>query len=326
MSPEQQHLEEFFQSIKPGDGLPGDFEPTDEKAEFDAFFEKLSSLDDLDLGNDPAQSEPEPWIASPSPARQRSTGRKPAVFRSDSAEPRVARAAQKPKDTQRPSRQRETHQRETIRREHTQPAESSIASHMKTITKFAVMACVLFAFGMGAGWLALSLPERFAKTGTTLPPSLEPVESTPVAQNDQPGTAEIDLAPVQNDDTARREAALPVAEPTPQIIPTIRQPVAPRIKTPPETQKPPLLSKAGSYSLQVGACSSEECVTRYRKMLSSHVGVEKIQVTKIGSDGAGSLILRVRIAPLDKPAAEDLKVKLATVDNRFKDAYVIAIN
>ena len=62
MSPETQDLESFFKNIKRNDGLPGDFEPgKDGKQEFDSFFEKLSSLDDMnwDINADPTLDQEE---------------------------------------------------------------------------------------------------------------------------------------------------------------------------------------------------------------------------------------------------------------------------
>ena len=307
MSPEQQHLEDFFQSMKPGDGLPGDFEMNDEKAEFDAFFEKLSSLDDLNITDEPEIPAGETWVASPSPARPRSAGRKPPVYKSETAPSRPVQS---------------------------RTEGGNIGRYVQTGIKFLMMACVLFSFGMGAGWLALSLPERFSKAAPIASAADEQAETTQIIQtipqDSSKGEGELTLVetPVRVEASESRQAALPVATPVPAGVPapTVRTPSAPVVRTPPAKPAQPLLSRAGGFSLQVGACSSEQCVDRYRKILSAHVNAEKIQVMRKGSAEEGNLILRVRIAPLERPDADSLKNRLATVDNHFKDAYVIAIN
>jgi len=308
MSPEQQHLESFFRSIKPGDGLPGDFDQSDlkaempdEKSEFDAFFEKLSTLDDLSFNDEPEPGQDEGWIASPAPARQRSSSRRSSEIQRGME----GKTPRRPMGTSHNGR------------------KHSAGAVIKTMAKFSLMACVLFSFGMGAGWLALSLPERFSNMGSTLPPSLAPVE--PVAEADAPRTQEITLEAVKPNKIG---AALPVATPTPAgpSIPATELPFVPVVKTPPAKPKTPMASSPGDYSLQVGACRSEGCVARYRKLLSGHVEAEKIQVMRKGSEAEGNLILRVRIAPMARPDADSLKTRLAGLDNRFRDAYVIAVN
>ncbi len=83
---------------------------------------------------------------------------------------------------------------------------------------------------------------------------------------------------------------------------------------------------APQFTLQVGACSSYACVENYRRMLLTKVSSGAIHVlTQPRSDGSGS-IQRIRIEPLERARAEQLKAELTALDARFKGAYLIALH
>jgi len=332
MSLEQQELENFFQNLKPNDGLPGDFDPSTEQNEFDSFFEKLSTLEDL-TWNDDMESAPE--IIEPVRAKS---------SRSQASKPQTSKPKPQVYHTSRPSSPKRQRQATTQSNPHRQTLESSAGNKVKVVAKFVMMASVLFSVGMGAGWLALSLPERFSgsKIDRNFTSRAQFQDSTEIAESvKSDNTGALDVAkettaeketPLQvqeiTADANQQEASVPGATPVPgaPVAPSVIPSKMPVVETPPSAPKAPMVSQGTGYSLQVGACQSESCVARYRKMLGAHVEADQIQVVKKTIASSGKVVLRVRIAPMEKTAANTLKAKLATVDTRFKDAYLTVVN
>ena len=89
--------------------------------------------------------------------------------------------------------------------------------------------------------------------------------------------------------------------------------------TPPEAE-PPM-----DFAVQVGACSSAICVENYRTMLVQHVPSSEIQVIRVEND-AGKAVQRIRVAPLSKAEADDVKSMLISADDRMKNAYVLTLH
>ena len=102
---------------------------------------------------------------------------------------------------------------------------------------------------------------------------------------------------------------------------------------PPETKPPgsntesPASSMAGSahYAVQVGACRSTQCVDNYRKLIAAQMptGMDRIRVVAVAADGKDTGVQRVRVAPLDKAAAQQLRAALIQADPRLGAAYVV---
>ena len=93
----------------------------------------------------------------------------------------------------------------------------------------------------------------------------------------------------------------------------------------PASAATPATVEQGRYTLQVGACSSYACVQSYRKLLLAAVGSRSIKVVKQSDRQRDTVIQRIRIEPLGKAEAEQLKSALISIDPRFNDAYLIAL-
>lgn len=117
---------------------------------------------------------------------------------------------------------------------------------------------------------------------------------------------------------AARKAA-PVSDIELPVVRTASAPAAPASAATPAT------AEQGRYTLQVGACSSYACVQSYRKMLLAAVGSRSIKVVKQSDRQRDTVIQRIRIEPLGKAEAEQLKSALISIDPRFNDAYLIAL-
>lgn len=80
------------------------------------------------------------------------------------------------------------------------------------------------------------------------------------------------------------------------------------------------------FALQVGACSSYECVQAYRNLLLRRVTSSRIKVVPSTHAPGQAAIQRIRIEPLGHAEGERLKSELAIMDARFSDAYLIALH
>jgi cell division protein FtsN len=92
---------------------------------------------------------------------------------------------------------------------------------------------------------------------------------------------------------------------------------------------PPAATASGatgssSYAVQVGACTSTQCVDTYKKLIQPHVGTHPVQVMQQAA-ASGSAVQRVRVEPLTKDQAQSLKQTLEQADPRLKNAYVVKL-
>lgn len=349
MSPETQPLESFFKSIQSNEGLPGDFDnPTgNQDGEFDAFFAKLSSLEDLNWSDEPG---PESVAAEEKPAPVPKRNRVRTTVRPKVTPPRAKKPAMQVIHNEiepEPGPEQEPDPYQWRKELLDAPAPSTLnetSRRLKTAGKFALMASLLFALGLGAGWLALSLPERYGKKMPGVAVimegrkmiSEEVIEVTAMpggigwsTKSDHPVTV-----------TAATPANVPV-QPGNGALPGKKNPVAAAAaavadssKTAPPAAKEAVspvkpaagLKPAGRYSLQVGACQSNDCVERYRQLLLSYVSPAKIQVIVRPHPNGRDAIRRVRIAPLNRDDAGALQKKLKSANGNFKDAYMTALH
>lgn len=79
------------------------------------------------------------------------------------------------------------------------------------------------------------------------------------------------------------------------------------------------------YAVQVGACRSTRCVDSYRKLISAHLSspADQIHIVAVPSQGKEVGVQRVRVAPLDKAQAQQLRASLIQADPRLSEAYVV---
>lgn len=326
MPPQTQDMEAFFKNVEKLEGLPGDFDAEEGSTkDFESFFEKLSSLDDLnwsDGGGPPAGGRKPGQTAAKAPGAQ-------------AVGTQGARNAQ-------PSAWDTGAGRESPR-----PRKRGPGGMVFSATKFLLLALALFFTGLTAGFLALSIPHQ---TGTKMPgvaalvtpqtgvetataenPALHPGKATvegQVAEPAEPGTLTITenghikarlTAPGNPAISPEAAAAKGVTRVAP-VAPAAAEPARPAVRT---AQPQPPATAGGSYALQVGACQSAACVTRYKAILSPLVEQETIQVmVKAGAPGQEP-IRRVRIEPLHRGEALALRERLAAADVRFGSAYLV---
>jgi hypothetical protein len=282
------------------------------------------------------------------------------------------------------------------------PATPASKAGVPMVAKLAMTALLLFAVGMGAGWLALSLPkttDRSLLTENPLIPSdgsakpegltkevamkpaplanpwdaAKPVAPAVTAATPAPSKAinkaatvapkapaapkEPELAAEKAVETesplamkdeepeafSQKEAEAipkagapqavtvelpksdlfknlkPVAETAPKAAPAVaKAPVAaaqaPRA-TPPAAQS----AATAQYAVQVGACTSAQCLENYRKLIQPHLGSHRVEVMQQAS------VQRVRVEPLTRDQAQQLKQSLEQADPRLKNAYVVKL-
>jgi hypothetical protein len=77
-----------------------------------------------------------------------------------------------------------------------------------------------------------------------------------------------------------------------------------------------------AFALQVGACGSYACVEQFRNLLLGEVESRQIAVMPAA---AGTSLQRIRVEPLTREAAAQLKSRLAAKDSRFANAYVVTL-
>ena len=355
MSQQPRELESYFQEIGAAHSAE---ESHDGSAEdFNTFFERLSSIDDLTWNDgaaaeaDPGRAahEPEdvvarmeadpdfdPRVAPPrreAPARKRSAPRHMTVVHSDEVggdhPPAGASAGPAPGASAAPA----PSVWETAADE---PMDDGVVDtgRLGTILKVALAGTAFFAVGLLGGWLALSLPEQ----GTEKPVNLERRLAT-AEQRAQPSTATLQPPPTPPEKEAEqavaasgKQTAQPdtasatdaVSAETTAARPEAPQAPAPQASAP--TDEPggqQVAARNGDFALQVGACSSYGCVQRYRELLLTHVASDAIRIHKQTTD-AGT-IQRVRVEPLSRNRAQQLKRKLAAADKRLGNAYVVSL-
>jgi len=238
--------------------------------------------------------------------------------------------------------------------------------------KMVVAAVVLFSIGLGAGWAALSLPDRFKNATNEFPfwrqsgesqrfqagvqslmpenareeetatevaatkpeapaqkatgPQQKAPRANPLAKNAQPEQA---AAPAKKKQTPAPgtglaanlpEIDLPTAEGDADATATVGQNDASTI--------PQGNAAVGSaqphFEIQVGACTSFDCVENYRRLLLGKVSSGNIHVLK-EPRANGTLMQRVRVGPMSRGEAQAMKESLSQSDKRFAGAYLVAV-
>lgn len=337
--------------------------------DFNAFFEKLSSIDDLTWDSEPSDKTPEPPKKS-APKKAAPSKTRTAQFRARAQAKTVAATTPKmnvfdsgsgfrnefPLDDDRVDAE-ETPGR-MARGEAGAPQGNGRATSSEVVwmLKMVLAGLVLFGLGLGAGWAALTLPERFQRTlpDTAQNDRMDPAEAGPVEaikswlrktrkQWAQPASDNAKKAIEQRRATkpARREVRLETVGPakkapardsarrvTPAADPTgIRLPLISRDDLFGNTGKRPLGAPpaVGRYALQVGACGSTRCVESYRALLRGRTGNDVIKVLTQPAKGGKSKIHRIRVSPLTRDEALQLKRELISADARFNGAYLISL-
>ncbi|HUJ75002.1 MAG TPA: hypothetical protein VL359_09095, partial [bacterium] len=195
----------------------------------------------------------------------------------------------------------------------------------------------------------LSLPGHLA------PSAASTTASSPVIAHAQPalGAVEVPLTDVaprvaagqpQEASAAAQAAAQPAAQPKVEQtatgtaasgLPTPTTHAASAVAANPKLDQAKTAGAAahvpaqhsGGYALQVGACRLPSCVGRYRELISPHLkgkagAARLVQIP--GDHGQGGL-QRLRVEPLDRATALELKETLAQADPRLKSAYLVAL-
>jgi hypothetical protein len=82
---------------------------------------------------------------------------------------------------------------------------------------------------------------------------------------------------------------------------------------------------AGHYAVQVGACRSAKCIETYRSLVTTHLpsNADHVHVVPLSADGSG--VQRIRVAPLEKSEAQQLRTALIQADPRLSTAYVVEV-
>ncbi|MFI5400613.1 MAG: hypothetical protein ACHQZQ_06145 [SAR324 cluster bacterium] len=80
------------------------------------------------------------------------------------------------------------------------------------------------------------------------------------------------------------------------------------------------------YAVQVGACRSTRCIENYRALIATHLPANagNIRVIPVPADHSG--VQRVRVAPLERSEAQQLRLALIQADPRLGKAYVVAVH
>jgi hypothetical protein len=92
------------------------------------------------------------------------------------------------------------------------------------------------------------------------------------------------------------------------------------------TDPAPLAAGGPQYAVQVGACRSTRCVDNYRALVTPLLpaNADTLRVIPVPADGSG--MQRVRVAPLDKNEAQQLRTALIQADPRLSNAYVVVVH
>jgi hypothetical protein len=383
--------------------------------DFNSFFEKLSGLDDVrwnDESHGSAAGTGDAGRGQPAPQAPEAKSPEIKASASNAAAPKPAAPQSHPGPAPRPAATATAPAHLAPAAPGTKPephraAAASIAKAprkpgMPLPFKLAMTALVLFTVGMGAGWMALSLPKTTdrsrlpenplipldsaakaesigkpaplanpwdapkpaaparaapvaaAATSTTGGKSetIAPVEPTAPQAPELAATNATHDAPIgagkdEPDAFSQKESDAVPKAPAPQAV-TVDLPksdifasakaavegakkAAPKAKSAPQATPPGLGAAQSSapagnpqYAVQVGACSSTQCVENYRKLVQPLVGTHPVEVLQ-QTAGNGSAVQRVRIVPLSKEQAVRLKQSLEQADPRLKHAYVVKV-
>lgn len=338
--------------------------------DFNAFFEKLSSIDDLTWDSESSENTPAPRKQTKprkaAPARARTPRLRSQALTKTAATPRpkmnvfdsnsgfrkeTSLAAGSGDSEENPDQPTGENEEGT-----TQGNGRATSSELAWMMKMVLAGLVLFGLGLGAGWAALTLPERFQRAlpETAKNVQLDPAKSGPVdaikswLRNTrekwaQPASdnakrangkgeatkpmrkgAKLEtVGPVKNVPARRKTNKIsPVVDPT-----AIRLPLISRDDLFGNTSKRPLATPpaVGRYALQVGACGSTRCVESYRALLKGRAGIDVIQVVTQPAKGGKSEIHRIRVSPLTRAEALRLKRELISADARFNGSYLISL-
>lgn len=344
--------------------------------EFHSFFEKLSSLDDLKWSS---EGEPQSTQSIQSKAKSAYRHATTPRLRPDPAENEGRRVAPRPKMNVVKSDSMASG-KEGLANSVAHPRRSKkISSGDATrYLKLALISLILFGLGLGAGWAALSLPDRFQQKMPALARFLENGKTSGVGEryhslardgmriidrikpllgwgsagkaDDRPGKEKASGAGtssrnIQGTSSSTQGAVpgylVPLSNGKKAPLDPVRLPAFSRRNSTPSTGNgtvtgagngagnTPLQSvyapnSAPSHILQVGACSSYACVENFRKLLLGRVSSNSIQIVKQQNADGSRTIQRIRIGPLGKMDAEELKSSLIALDPQFRGAYIIS--
>ncbi len=150
----------------------------------------------------------------------------------------------------------------------------------------------LFALGMLLGWATLKVPPTSV---TNSPRATRSPVAAPVA------------APVATKNSPVEHTVAPTATPT-TIAPTTIGKIT--------------LTTTDTFALQVAACRSQSCLEKYQQLLATKVPQEKIHTLR----SSNTNIQQIRIFPLAKSEAQLLKTRLATLEPKLAQAYVVKLH
>lgn len=237
------------------------------------------------------------------------------------------------------------------------------AKDVSQFLKMTLGGLVLFGLGLGAGWAALSPPGGIEQAMPGLTRLMERAKAGSMARfrdasaTGEAGVTKADAPPGQPSAVMTDAGATSPSHASRHKAQQVARQKAQSGQNPAETKAPerprspagaarkaapvsdielpvvrtasapaaPATAEQGRYTLQVGACSSYACVQSYRKMLLAAVGSRSIKVVKQSDRQRDTVIQRIRIEPLGKAEAEQLKSALISIDPRFNDAYLIAL-
>jgi hypothetical protein len=333
MSPESQELESFFQKINEAEAPFRDGSESENATErLDGFFEKLSSIDGLVLGEDASQD-------SSAEAAEYSGGSK----RGNPARAAVrSPRGDRPHGSMRVFRSDRPEEDPFLEGPAQRAGNRGIAGNLVTACKILAAGLILFGVGLASGWAALSLPQKFEDSMASFSGRFQQgnpwMEQAPT-RVEFPGARAGE--PEQRENAGTAGAAKPIAtapvaateqeEDRQQEIAAVELPVAEMFaEAPAEVQtkeagqgRPP---SQGRFAIQVGACQSPSCVKSYRELLLPHVTSEAIQVIESSTPQGGEPVQRIRVVSLTEAGARKLKASLAAADARLKDAYLITVS
>lgn len=345
-------LESAFEPVKRAN--PQDAARLDSEIQnFNDFFARLSTLDDISLSpqNSDAERRPPPASAktAPKPAESKGTpsGRM-QVMRSHRTVPPENPVPLMPRPATAGA-----------------AANATPGSRIGTVLRVLLAGLVLFAVGLGAMWGALSLPGQFAqgknpwqmlvdaKNAPSPSNTLQDVGGM-LDQKSQGSDAVVTHSPDEEAEQDRQESiaaatllepskaktvtmaptktaakasarAKPRAEPAPKVAAAMLPGmIAPQADTSESvSMETTAATVSDRYALQVGACGSDDCVRKYRTLLEGSVKPDSIRV--VSQLQGTRTVQRIRISPLERSEAERMKDSLTQSDPRFKDAYVVKL-
>lgn len=328
MSPHPQDMDFLLEQATESGTAGNAAQPSDQMIpEFDAFFEKLSTLDDMvltadpepvakrgDIVHKPIRLRPDKQHAGGTGGTQNTRKQKMQVLHSELMQDERGGVS---------GRGRTERQR--------RGGDAGIPHGFVTFLKLTTAALLLFGVGLGSGWLALSVPFNSEQ-------GFERVQDSPstgtaiVTGNGEEGDSaglKIDAAAFSvktggAHDSPRSAQGAPAATGPGKPKSAAAAGISDNGK--PTQAKPGAGSSHDKrYAIQVGACQSATCVQAYRKLLLSHVKSDAIQVVERSVGTGRGTVQRIRVLSSSVADANKLKTDLAQADARFKDAYVITL-